>query len=978
MINKKWILLAIIVVSSCLLGTKVEAASAVNNYIIKNNIKPVSETLSIGRIYNQNTNKNGGINMDYTGGKPRIVIIHEVGVDGGTINGSIDYMVRTQDSAFVHSFVDGSQLITIADKGKKSWGSGGWGNQYGIQIEQMRVTTSVAFYKQIVTLAKWTADQMIIYDMGAPKLMSSPSSPQRNDLSIKPDGNLASHKMIAYKFNQTTSHVDPDEYWARFGYDMNQFRDLVEYYYNQLEAPKITSTSVEGNPATGDFKVRVKTSDAVTKVSVPIWSHANGQDDLFWYPATKVKDGEYLATFDGVNHNYESGLYAIHAYAYNSSKQTSSAVNNSLQVNYPTTPIVHYQTHVESIGWQQSVVDGITSGTVGKSLRVEAIKLAVTGNVSGGIQYQTHVQSVGWQNSVANNALSGTTGKSLRVEAVRIDLTGDLKSQFDIYYRVQSQDRGWLGWAKNGESAGTQGFRQRLETMQVKLVKKGAAFDVGGGAFLTSDLAVRYQTHIQDVGWRASVKDGAVSGTIGKSLRLESVKINVDNVAFNKMTGGVQYQTHVQSIGWQNPVSDNTLSGTTGKSLRVEAIRINLTGTLAQNYDIYYRVNVQDKGWLGWAKNGASAGTQGFALRLEAMQVKLIKKGTPFDVGGEAFFDSELAVNYQTHVQNLGWQAAVKNGAVSGTSGKSLRLEGIKIDVANVAFHKMTGGIQYQTHVQKIGWQNTVSDNALSGTTGQGLRLEALRINLTGALSQNYDVYYRVHVQDRGWLGWARNGTSAGSEGYALRLEAIQIKLVKKGTAFDAGGIAFVMPTPATTPTPVPTPNPVPAPSLDLSKVTEKIKLDWFNATYPEAQKLAKENDLFPSIMVSQAIAESEWGQSELATKANNLFGIKADATWKGAIYTKVTNEVVNGQTIQVTANFRKYSSQAESLRDYVTKIKTTKNGSAYRYQAAWRSNAKTYQNAAQALKDGGYATDPNYPTNLINRIVNYRLDTLD
>lgn len=824
MINKKWILSVIIVVSSCLLGTKVEAASAVNNYIINNNIKPVGEALSLGRIYNQNTNKNGGINMDYTGGKPRMVVIHEVGVDGGTINGSIDYMVRTQDSAFVHSFVDGSQLITIADKGKKSWGSGGWGNQYGIQIEQMRVTTSVAFYKQIVTLAKWTADQMIIYDMGAPKLMSSPSSPQRNDLSIKPDGNLASHRMIAYKFNQTTSHVDPDEYWARFGYDMNQFRDLVEYYYNQLEAPKITSTSVEGNPATGDFKVRVKTSGAVTKVSVPIWSHANGQDDLFWYPATKVKDGEYLATFDGVNHNYESGLYAIHAYAYNSSKQTSSAVNNNLQVNYPTTPIVHYQTHVESIGWQQSVVDGITSGTVGKSLRVEAIKLAVTGNVSGGIQYQTHVQSIGWQNSVANNALSGTTGKSLRVEAVRIDLTGDLKSKFDIYYRVQSQDRGWLGWAKNGESAGTQGFSQRLETMQVKLVKKGTAFDVGG----------------------------------------------------------------------------------------------------------------------------------------------------------DAFFDSELAVNYQTHVQDLGWQAAVKNGDVSGTSGKSLRLEGIKIDVANVAFHKMTGGIQYQTHVQKIGWQNPVSDNALSGTTGQALRLEAIRINLTGTLSQNYDVYYRVHVQDRGWLGWAKNGASAGSEGQSLRLEAIQINLVKKGTAFDAGGIAFVMPPLTTTPTPVPTPTPLPAPTFDLSKVTEKVKLDWFNATYPEAQRLAKANDLFPSIMMSQALAESAWGQSELATKANNLFGIKADATWKGAIYTKVTNEVVNGQTIQVTANFRKYSSQAESLRDYVTKIKTTKNGSAYRYQAAWRSNAKNYQNAAQALQAGGYATDPNYATNLINRISNYRLDALD
>lgn len=966
--KKKWLLLAVIAVSTCLLGIKAEAASAVNDYIIKNNVRPAGETLSLGRIYNQDPKKNGDINMDYIGGKPKMVIIHEVGVDGGSISGSIDYMVsRTQDSAFVHSFVDGSQLITIADKSKKSWGSGGWGNQYGIQIEQMRVTTNAAFYKQIATLAKWSAEQLIIYNMGAPKLMSSPSSPQKNNLSIKPDGNLASHKMIAYKFNQTTNHVDPDAYWARFGYNMNQFRDLVEYYYNQLGTPKIDSTSVEGNPATGDFKVRVKTSGAVTKVLVPIWSQANGQDDLFWYPATKVQDGEYLATFDGVNHNYESGLYAIHAYAYNSSKQTSSVVNNNLQVNYPTTPIVHYQTHVESIGWQQSVTDGATSGTVGKSLRVEAMKLAVTGNVSGGIQYQTHVQGIGWQNGVDNNALSGTTGKALRVEAVRIDLTGNLKSQYDIYYRVQSQDRGWLGWAKNGESAGTQGFSQRLESIQVKLVKKGTAFDVGGEAFKTSDLAVRYQTHIQDVGWQASVKDGAVSGTVGKNLRLESVKINVDNVAFNKMTGGVQYQTHIQGIGWQNPVSDNALSGTTGKSLRVEAIRINLTGTLAQNYDIYYRVNVQDRGWLGWAKNGASAGTQGFALRLEAMQIKLVKKGTAFDVGGDAFFNSELVVNYQTHVQNLGWQTTVKEGETSGTSGKSLRLEGIKIDVANVAFHKMTGGIQYQTHVQNIGWQNAVSDNAISGTTGQGLRLEAIRINLTDTLAQNYDVYYRVHVQNNGWLGWAKDGASAGSEGLALRLEAIQIKLVKKGIAFDAGGTAFIVSSSVPTPTPV----------FNLPGVNATKKA-WLNALYPAAQKLAKDNDLLPSIMMSQTIAESEWGQSELAKKANNIFGVKADASWKGAKYTALTNEEINGQTVQVWADFRKYNSQAESLKDYVTKIKTTKIGSAFRYQAAWRSNAKTYQNAAKASQDCGYATDSNYATNLIDRIVKYRLDTLD
>ena len=98
------------------------SASAVNDYIIKNKIKPAGETLSLGRIYNQDSNKNGGTNMSYTDGKPKMVIIHEVGVDGGSINGSIDYMVRTQDDAFVHSFVDGAQLITIADKAKNSWG----------------------------------------------------------------------------------------------------------------------------------------------------------------------------------------------------------------------------------------------------------------------------------------------------------------------------------------------------------------------------------------------------------------------------------------------------------------------------------------------------------------------------------------------------------------------------------------------------------------------------------------------------------------------------------------------------------------------------------------------------------------------------------------------------------------------------------------------------------------------------------------
>lgn len=137
-------------------------------------------------------------------------------------------------------------------------------------------------------------------------------------------------------------------------------------------------------------------------------------------------------------------------------------------------------------------------------------------------------------------------------------------------------------------------------------------------------------------------------------------------------------------------------------------------------------------------------------------------------------------VTYQTHVQSVGWQGWKKNGQVSGTSNRGLRLEGIRIKLVN---KPVTGDIEYCTHVQKIGWQGWKKNGAMSGTSGRSLRLEAIRIRLTGNLAKKYDVYYRVHAQKFGWMGWAKNGARSGTAGYAYRLEAIQIKLVKKGGA---------------------------------------------------------------------------------------------------------------------------------------------------------------------------------------------------
>lgn len=306
------------------------------------------------------------------------------------------------------------------------------------------------------------------------------------------------------------------------------------------------------------------------------------------------------------------------------------------------------------------------------------------------------------------------------------------------------------------------------------------------------NVSISYNTHVQNIGWQSSVSDGQLSGTIGKNSRLEAIKIGLNT----EKKLGLIYTTHVQNDGWHNNSFDNEISGTTGQAKRVEAIMIKLTGEDSDRYDIYYRAHVQNYGWLGWAKNGQPAGTSEYKCRLEAIQILIVEKGTSApsqQYGGYVCNNSSAYVSryndaptiktdttlqYQTHVQNLGWQNTVNNGQISGTTGKGLRLESLKL---NLKDQSCSGTIQYKTHVQNLGWQNMVSDGQISGITGRALRVEAINISLTGEMARKYDVYYRVHVQNYGWLSWAKNGENAGTEGLGLRMESMQILLVKKG-----------------------------------------------------------------------------------------------------------------------------------------------------------------------------------------------------
>ncbi len=189
--------------------------------------------------------------------------------------------------------------------------------------------------------------------------------------------------------------------------------------------------------------------------------------------------------FEGVN--AASGVHQSVSYlAKNGSSpvvggQVTSNINPSVAGEANVN--IAYRTHIQSFGWQGWKYNGVMSGTSGKAKRLEGINIKLTNKpYSGSIVYTTHVQSIGWQGNENNvntwfrdGQMAGTSGRAKRLEAIRIALTGEMAEHYDVYYRVHAQTYGWLAWTKNGEAAGTAGLSKRLEGIQIVLVPKDGA-----------------------------------------------------------------------------------------------------------------------------------------------------------------------------------------------------------------------------------------------------------------------------------------------------------------------------------------------------------------------------------------------------------------------------------------------------------------------------------------------------------------------
>ncbi len=192
--------------------------------------------------------------------------------------------------------------------------------------------------------------------------------------------------------------------------------------------------------------------------------------------------------------------------------------------------------HAQTFGWLDEVTnipvvaelpkvvnatDALTNaviGTTGKSKRLEALDINTPEGVT--LEYRAHIQSFGWQewktadsNLIAkdaknlDNSAVGTMGLQKRLEALQIAVSG--LTNYDLYYRTQSQTFGWGDWVKaldakaetnptketaNKDYAGTMDQSKRLEAVEMVLVlnEQGKAALAAKKADLKAELDALY------------------------------------------------------------------------------------------------------------------------------------------------------------------------------------------------------------------------------------------------------------------------------------------------------------------------------------------------------------------------------------------------------------------------------------------------------------------------------------------------------
>lgn len=145
----------------------------------------------------------------------------------------------------------------------------------------------------------------------------------------------------------------------------------------------------------------------------------------------------------------------------------------------------------------------------------------------------------------------------------------------------------------------------------------------------------------------------------------------------------------------------------------------------------------------------------------------------------------------------------------------------------------------------------------------------------------------------------------------------------------------------------------------------------FFKENGESAKKIGQESGLYASVMLAQAALESSYGKSPSGDY--NYFGIKC---FNSNCKYLQTREVYGGVSKVIRDGFQNFESKEAGWEGYAMFI--WGKGAAVDYTGASKAKSPTPQSAITAIKNAGYATDPNYIPMIMSIINTYDLTKYD
>lgn len=125
------------------------------------------------------------------------------------------------------------------------------------------------------------------------------------------------------------------------------------------------------------------------------------------------------------------------------------------------------------------------------------------------------------------------------------------------------------------------------------------------------------------------------------------------------------------------------------------------------------------------------------------------------------------------------------------------------------------------------------------------------------------------------------------------------------------------------------------------------------------------------SAIIGQAILESGWGKSKLASNFHNYFGLKCGSSWKGkSVNMKTFEEFKGGTMTQIPDNFRVFDNLDSGVKGYLDFINTKRYSNL--------KNVSSPKEYLQNIKNDGYATSSTYVDSVMKIVTSYNLTSYD